>query len=188
MLKHELYEKAYEILENITPLKYDCGKLCNGACCDSADEDAGMYLFPGEESMYTEKPDWLRIEQSDFTYGEENKALIAICKGQCDRKLRPLACRIFPLTPYIGHDVVLEIKKDPRAVPVCPLAVPYADKDIDKGFIHAVNDAFEILAKDEEIHSFIYSLSRLIDEHESLFLLFTTGQRKKRRRRAIRRR
>ncbi|WHH59847.1 hypothetical protein [Petroclostridium sp. X23] len=165
MLKRELYQKAYSILEQLTPLQTDCGELCNQACCDSDDEDAGMYLFPGEELMYIEKPDWLRIEESAFTYGNEEKpALIAMCTQRCDRELRPLSCRIFPLTPYIGHDGVINIKIDPRAVPMCPLAKPYADKSLDKEFILAVTEVYKILGRDKEIYSFIFDLSRLIDE------------------------
>jgi hypothetical protein len=66
------------------------------------------------------------------------------------------------------------------------LAKPYAAKDMDKGFLLAVNDVFKILAEDKEIYPFVYSLSRLIDEYESLFLLFTAAQGKKKRRRARR--
>lgn len=188
MLKLELFQNAYGILNKITPLQFDCGKLCNQACCDSADEDAGMYLFPGEELMYKEKPGWLRIEQSAFTYGDEKPVLIAICTGQCDRELRPLACRIFPLTPYLGHNGVVNIKMDPRAVPVCPLANPYTAKGLDKGFALAVNEVFKILAEDKEIYEYIFSLSRLIDEQESLFLRFNDRRSKIIRRRNIRRR
>ncbi|HHY83352.1 MAG TPA: hypothetical protein GX505_11865 [Clostridiales bacterium] len=195
MSKHELFEKVYMMLDKITPLKIDCGKLCNRACCNSADEDAGMYLYPGEESMYIDKPDWLRVQQSAFTYGNGKTVLVAICKGECDRKLRPLSCRIFPLIPYIGHEGILKTKIDPRAVPVCPLTRPYNTERMNKEFIHAVNDVFEMLIKDEEIYSFICSLSKLIDEHENLLYLFNAGhnklhvnKNKKSRRGAVRRR
>lgn len=168
MEKREFYEKAYSILDRLTPLRSDCGELCNQACCDSADEDAGMYLFPREELMYIKKPDWLRIEDSEFTYGnDETPALIAMCTQRCDREFRPLACRIFPLTPYIEHNGVMSIKIDPRAVPMCPLAKTYADEKLDQEFILAVKDVFKILVKDKEIYSFIFNLSRLIDEQES---------------------
>jgi len=162
--KRELYQKAYSILNKLTPQQSDCGELCNQACCDSEDEDAGMYLFPGEELMYINKPDWLRIEESAFTYDNGKPALIAICTERCDRKFRPLACRIFPLTPYIGDNGVINIKIDPRAVAMCPLAKPDAAESLDKEFLFAVGDVFNILAKDTEIYSFIFELSRLIDE------------------------
>jgi len=189
VLKRELFEKAYRMLEQLTPLKSDCGELCNRACCDSEDEDAGMYLFPGEEFMYTEKPNWLRIEESAFTYGKEEKpAFIAICTEPCERKLRPLACRIFPLTPYIGNNGVLTVKIDPRAIPMCPLAKPYAAKRLNKDFVLAVEDVFNMLAQDREIYSFIFDLSRLIDEQESLLFRLTRRPRLQRRNRDIRRR
>jgi|LSQX01.1.fsa_nt_gb hypothetical protein len=189
MLKYELFEKAYSMLDILTPLKSDCGELCNHACCVSDDEDAGMYLFPGKEVMYAEKPNWLRIEETAFTYGKEEKpALIAICTELCVRKLRPLACRIFPLTPYIGHNGVVNIKIDPRAVPMCPLAKPYGAKRMDKDFMLAVNDAFKILTQDKEIYSFVFDLSRLIDEQESIMSCFAPPQRSQKRCRAIHRR
>lgn len=39
------------LLNDITPLKFDCGVLCNKACC-KGDKNTGMYLYPGEELMY----------------------------------------------------------------------------------------------------------------------------------------
>jgi len=189
MLKRELFEKAYDMLEQLTPLHTDCGNLCSRACCDSADEDAGMYLFPGEELMYAEKPDWLRIQESSFIYGKEEKpALIAICTKQCERRLRPLACRIFPLTPYIGSNGIVNIKTDPRAVSICPLAKPHAANRLNKDFVLSVHDVFKMLVQDIDISSFIFDLSRLIDEYENLLLRFTVGQRPQNRNRALRRR
>jgi hypothetical protein len=186
MTKRELYEKAYNMLDKITPLRSDCGELCRQACCDSADEEAGMFLFPGEEIMYTKIPDWLRIKESDFTYGKEESVLLAICSERCERALRPLACRIFPLTPYIGDNGVVSIKIDPRAVPLCPLAQAGTSRGLrlEKDFIRAVENVFRLLAEDEEIITYIEALSRLIDEYESIIISFTVGLGKKRRRRA----
>ena len=42
---------ARELLENLTPLKTDCGRLCQAACCQG-DENTGMLLFPEEETLY----------------------------------------------------------------------------------------------------------------------------------------
>lgn len=187
MSKYDLYKKAYDILSDTTPLQWDCGRLCNRACCNSEDKDAGMYLYPGEEVMYSDTPDWLRIQQSAFKYDNTKPALIAICSGQCERSLRPLACRVFPLTPYIGQDGVLIVKTDPRAVPGCPLAVADSNRKLNDEFIKAVEQVFKLLAADEEIKSYICDLSRLIDEHESIIHLFIAGQRKRKpKRRKIR--
>lgn len=173
MTKRGLFEKAYRLLDKITPIKTDCGELCDKACCDSADEEAGMYLFPGEEVMYRKLPSWLKIEKSDFIY--RNKAVsIAICMEQCERNLRPLACRIFPLTPYYEKNGAMVIRIDPRAVGICPLARKQAIQKLDEDFIEAVINVFKFLARDKDIRAYIRSLSRLIDEDEKYFKNFFT--------------
>ena len=180
MTKRELYEKVYDILDKVTPLKSACGALCDKACCKSPDDDAGMYLFPGEEVMYPDVPSWLKIEPSDFTYGNNEPVLIAICSDACQRELRPLACRIFPLTPYMNRNGVLDLRIDPRAVPMCPLARQPVSYPLDEDFVDAVSKAFRLLAKDKEILSFISAVSGLIDEQERLLDLFTPGYNRNR--------
>ena len=61
-------ESCYSVLRRTTPLDFDCGKICNGKCC-KGDEKTGMLLFPGEEKVFSLlKPDWIFVEDSDFTY------------------------------------------------------------------------------------------------------------------------
>lgn len=172
MTKRELYQKAYRLLDELTPIKTDCGELCNKACCDSNDVDAGMYLFPGEEVMYRPVPPWLKIEKSDFTYGRNKPVNIAICTEPCERSLRPLACRIFPLTPYIEDDGNMIIKIDPRSAVLCPLARKNADYKLDEEFIDTVVRVFRFLARDKDIRAYILSLSQLIDEEEEYLRSF----------------
>lgn len=178
MTKYELYKKAYNMLDKITPLHTDCGRLCNRACCDTADEEAGMYLYPGEEVMYEHLPEWLRIEESAFNYVDSKNALVAICNGQCDRELRPLSCRVFPLVPYIKQNGVMIIKVDPRARPMCPLAKSNLSRGLNSEFIKTVDDVFKLLSEDDEIKVFITSLSKTIDEYESIINSFTGRQRR----------
>ena len=54
-------EEARNLLESLTPLKDDCGRLCGAACCHP-DEDGqgGVALFPGEEEYY-KGADWARV-------------------------------------------------------------------------------------------------------------------------------
>lgn len=48
--------EARAMLENLTPLKSDCGKRCGHACCQSpAGEERGMLLFPGEAEYYRDR-------------------------------------------------------------------------------------------------------------------------------------
>ncbi len=49
------------------------------------------------------------------------------CKGSCNRKVRPLACRIFPLFPYVYEDNRISVKFDTRAAGTCPLLLTDLD-------------------------------------------------------------
>lgn len=165
MAKIEIYRQAYDILENVTPLRLDCGKLCNKACCqDPEGEEAGMYLFPGEESIYSPQPDWLTIKKVHWTVNPHRKVYLATCSGACDRSIRPLSCRIFPLTPYIGSSDILQIKMDIRAKPICPLA-QQGRKALNIDFIQKVRKAIQILIKDPDIKDFVRELSSILDDY-----------------------
>ena len=72
----KMYDKIFQTLGDLTPLKGDCGKLCDCACC-KGDENTGMLLFPFEETN-------LEIRKNEA--GER----LAVCNGRCDRKTRPL--------------------------------------------------------------------------------------------------
>ena len=87
---------ARALLENVTPLKGDCGRICGGACCEP-DEDGqgGMLLFPGEEGLYDPLPEGFTVTPAPEMPG----ALLITCSGRCQRKDRPLSCRLFPLLP-----------------------------------------------------------------------------------------
>ena len=95
MKAEKIYRYLYKLFDEVTPIKADCGQLCGGACC-KGDGDTGMYLFPFEECIYDGTENWLKICDSDF-YFNGKPVKIAICDGTCDRKKRPLSCRIFPL-------------------------------------------------------------------------------------------
>ena len=120
--KKAFYTKLYKMLENVTPLTVDCGQLCDGACCAVTDEITGMYLFPGEKVMYDPMPEWGELHDIDFTYDGGKSVDLFTCPGKCDRSLRPLSCRIFPLVPYAKRGGELEIRMDIRGRGMCPLA------------------------------------------------------------------
>ena len=160
----QFYTKLYKILENVTPLEIDCGKLCNGACCAVTDEVTGMYLFPGERVMYNPMPDWGEIQDIDFTYGEGKSVDFFTCEGKCDRSLRPLSCRIFPLAPHITKEGKLEIIMDVRGRGMCPLATAMKKEDLSPLFSERVEKAMKFCMLNPETREFIYALSDSIDE------------------------
>ena len=138
---------AREKLKNVTPLKKDCGRVCNAACCRPLEgEETGMLLFPGEAEAYTDREDW-KIRHT--AQGE-----LVVCPGSCNREERPLSCRLFPLLPLIGDSGEIRVVVDLRARAVCPLA-GQGKSAMDPAFIEAVREAGEILAQSDEQAMFL---------------------------------
>lgn len=159
----DFYSQIYSVLGDLTPLKGDCGRACNKACCEGDKDGDGMYLFPGEEEMYKALPDWAAISETDFEYDKDKFAPLFSCDGVCDRNLRPLSCRIFPLTPYIAKDGELEVIVDPRANGMCPLSALYSE-DFDPNFVKAVEKVGKLLLTSPDTKKFLESFSRMLDD------------------------
>ncbi len=166
-----IYLQLYRLFDEITPVPVDCGKLCGKACCKG--DDSGMFLFPGEKEVFSLlNPDWMTVEKTDFTYEHNGKTYntpIAMCNGKCDRYQRPLACRIFPLTPYLTDDGKLDIIIDPRAKGICPLAKSFYMEDFERDFTENIKKAFRLLLKNRKFYSFMQEYSRYIDEFRRFF-------------------
>ena len=163
----KLYGHMYSLLDNITPIKADCGKLCGSACC-KGDEDTGMYLFPYEETMFSGNESWIKIYDSDFLSG--NKPVkIAICNGTCERRKRPLSCRIFPL--FLSEEKL--ICTDLRASHICPLAAAKIDfNEYNPEFINNVTRVFNILMKFKTTRRYISDTQKIIEEYEEINNIF----------------
>ena len=141
---------ARKRLENVTPLKRDCGRICGAACCRAPqEEETGMLLFPGEEEAYSGRPEW--------TIQETAMGPMVICSGTCDRGERPLACRMFPLLPALRDGTVTAVT-DLRAKSVCPLA-RQGRSALDPAFRDAVREAGEQLLREERQAAFLRKLT-----------------------------
>ncbi len=158
-----LYRYLYRLLDLETPLKArDCGKLCNGACCEESDEGEGMYLFPGEEKLFSGKESWYLIDSTDFLYGQKT-AKILICNGKCRRNMRPLSCRIFPLAPHRTRQG-LELVLDPRGRGMCPFVRAGDIRLLSGSFYRKVLYAMKLVDRTREGNLFIDRLSKTVDE------------------------
>lgn len=156
-------DKARAVVEKITPLTHDCGRVCGGACCRSLEgEETGMLLFPGEEQYYQGLDDY-RVKETD-------QGKLLICSGQCRREERPLSCRVFPLLPVWRADGV-KVAMDARARAVCPLA-RQGKAALRQEFAAAVRHCGEILAEDEEQRRFLILLTEEQDELRAMRRLF----------------
>lgn len=148
-----LYARAYAVIGDRTPLKTDCGLLCERRCC-RGDEKTGMLLFPGEET------------ELEVVFGEKTR--LALCTGNCQRDKRPLSCRIFPFFPYIDENGRISARIDPRAKRLCPLAA-YSDRILfDRVFIRRVKRVGELLSRDGDCRAFMEEISRNLDCYYSL--------------------
>lgn len=158
-----LYLQVYQMFDKVTPLRFDCGRLCHHLCC-RGDAETGMYLFPGEARLH-QSHDILTIIPANFTIAGE-PVLLATCSGSCERALRPLACRIFPLTPLITAKDILTVIPDPRAKDLCPLTQPTPEFAIQPKFKNTVRRAFSLLIQDPEIKGFVREFSQILTEPE----------------------
>ena len=153
----EMIKKAYEILGDLTPLSSDCGELCGKACC-SPDEDGqgGMLLFPYERGLC--EGEWNRIEPSES--GD-----VLVCTAPCPRDARPLACRIFPLTPVFSNGA-WTVRMDARARRMCPL-VRSGVKGLSREFALAVREALRLIASCPEGEKFLRDWQAAEEEYRN---------------------
>lgn len=146
-----MYEKIFKILGDVTPLNVDCGILCECACC-KGESNQGMILFPHEESSLT-------------VINAESGNRLVVCKGNCNRIERPLACRIFPFFPTVDDKGRVFVEKDYRAQLLCPL-LDHSDEIIfNPKFFKALKKVGKILAKDCECLEFLQNVTEEIDTY-----------------------
>ena len=149
---------ARRLLDTLTPLKTDCGRLCGGACCQG-DGQTGMLLFPGEDALYAGCT-FADVLGANFTLGG-GAARLLVCRGTCPRAERPLACRLFPLflrfDPRGGTRVVL----DSRARAVCPLT-DYGMSALDGAFVAAAREAYALLMENERCAAYLRALDEVL--------------------------
>jgi hypothetical protein len=164
MDKKTLYLQGYKILKRVTPLKKDCGSLCNKACCQGLDSQSGMYLYPGEAELQRLNAS-ITIKPAVLS---GHSGLLAVCNGECERLQRPLACRVFPLTAYYTAKDLLTIVMDPKARYICPLARNLTKPELNLDFVVKVRQVFRLLSADPGIKEFIIMQSRLLDEFSAI--------------------
>lgn len=153
---------CYVWLQELTPLSADCGDVCGGACCRDTEENKGMLLFPGEREFLAGR--WPEMVFRKTATGDE----LLICDGACDRRMRPLSCRIFPLFPMLGADGRVRAELDPRAFSLCPLARWSQRIRLRRDFVRSVRRVGRLLATDEACRRFLQEQTRELEEWNQL--------------------
>jgi hypothetical protein len=168
-IRKRTWRAIYRLLDRVSPVDYDCGKLCNAACCtycgDLQEEDLGIYLYPGEEKLHRkeadESQDWLKwsvekAEDFDFPDSWSGNIYFGHCKTPpiCPRELRPLQCRTYPLTPHLDENGVLSLIYNDEDLPYsCPLIedeIPLNDD-----FVKATYTVWKHLLRDPLIYDLV---------------------------------
>ncbi len=156
-----LLREAYELTENVTPKRYDCGRLCDGACCKNASaltSEAGMILLPYEKEFLES------IGAAGFTYESDKDGVnYLVCDGSCNRKFRPFACRIFPYYADFSQGYT-RIKKDLRAVSVCPMLNKSRFGRANIRFLRNIRKSVRILCKSDLYKDDLIKTSEFINE------------------------
>lgn len=148
--------RARRLLAAATPLPGDCGALCQGACCQGG-PDAGMLLFPGEE----------RLPLPPGRIQPTGQGLLFSCQGGCDRRLRPLACRLFPLI-ILPRDGGFSLAMDARGYGICPMIRSLAPYQLQLSFRRRARSAARLLLAQADCRAF---LTRAAAEHRALSAL-----------------
>ena len=143
-IKKDTFKAIYRLLVKVSPINGDCGLLCGSICCTCEDHNSdfpddesngddapslGIYLLPGEEKLFSGDEAWLSwiweyAEDYEFPESWHGKVYFLQCKNApfCHRRLRPLQCRIFPLTPHLDDEGNLYMIYQSGQLPYsCPL-------------------------------------------------------------------
>lgn len=170
----QTYKAAYRLLDRYSPVDGDCGLMCSAACCMSAsgchDEEMGIYMLPGEDLIHDKNNSRLlwNAESSDeygFPESWDETFWFVKCSGPstCDRKMRPLQCRTFPLMPYISEAGELMMIYNDNELPYeCPLIeneIPLNDD-----FVRATRTVWKHLLRDRRIRDMVEQDSELLRE------------------------
>ena len=155
----EVLDRARKLLEDVTPLEGNCGRLCDARCCRPMEgENTGMLLFPGEDAYYAALP--------EYTLRQTASGTLLTCAGTCRREDRPLSCRLFPLLPLVREGGV-RVGVDLRARPVCPLA-RHGVSGVRREFAEAVRACGQLLAEDAAQRRFLLRLTAQQDDLRAL--------------------
>ncbi|HBC93438.1 MAG TPA: hypothetical protein DCZ10_11245 [Pelotomaculum sp.] len=165
------WKRIYRLLENVTPLAADCGKICSAACCSEWEQGVGMYLLPGEEVMFSKNEEWLcwqehSTEEYEFCPSWTGSVSFVSCNGACPRDKRPFACRTFPVVPYLTPDGNLEMRFDRAASLLCPLVKAGDLGLLERRFLARARLAWEELLHEPLIRDDVEWESRRLDREQ----------------------
>ena len=172
-------QKIYQRLDEVTPVDFDCGKLCGEVCCvydadETHTEELVLYLLPGEELMYEDSPDFelYYMDSSEIRYPHSWKDNIYLvkCKNppRCDRSIRPIQCRTFPLVPHISKNGEFHLVLDETEFPYeCPIIQDHIK--LNENFINVTYEIWKMLISNPLVYDLVDMDSKDRDRRTSKY-------------------
>ena len=167
-IKKRTWKSIYRLLDRVSPIDGDCGRLCGSVCCTCGSKDntkgedeLGIYLYPGEHKIHNKKDGWLEwtsesAEDYDFPESWSGPVYFVKCKTPpfCPRNKRPLQCRTDPLAPFINEDGILELiyncEELPYSCPIIDHKIP-----LNEDFVKATYTVWSHLIRDPLIYDLV---------------------------------
>jgi len=161
----ESIERIYKRLDKVSPVDFDCGKLCGEVCCvfDSEEypnDELALFLLPGEELMYEDSDDfelyYIDARELEFPHSWKGDVCLVKCKNppRCDRSIRPIQCRTFPLVPHITKKgefhLVLDDSEFPYKCPIIEENIAFRDD-----FLIETYNIWRILIENPLVYDFV---------------------------------
>ena len=164
--------RAYGLLDDITPLPYDCGALCGRRCCRPDCRVAGSHAVSGERiavgGMWLLPGERLLCDSNDFSITTLPNGDFLSCANRCDRKKRPFSCRIFPYFPALSKredgSWRIRCRADPRGYGVCPLLNKRFPARVSLDFRRQVVRAARILVSDPVVAADLFATSAFLSD------------------------
>lgn len=220
IISSRTYLAMYRLLDRVSPVQGDCGRLCGSICCtvenrllltdfektesiktsddiflysedivnkvilfsEPEEQVLGIYLYPGEESLFLPPPDRLLRGENDipvfrnaagipqFAFETEDAeeydypdswtgdVWFASCllAPHCERKKRPLQCRFYPAAPHIsrGGNLTLIWFPDTAQDTEMPYRCPLIEEryPLNRDFLKATYTVCRHLMRDPRIY------------------------------------
>lgn len=128
-----------------------------------------MWLFPGEEELVRAEPTFV-VEPLEWGLASGRTLYWMTCRGDhCNRDLRPLSCRIFPLGPYLKKEIVT-VDIDSRAKGLCPLSE--GRHKLQPEFVRTVGRVCRELVREPEIREFFALWTEEMEDFRQVGELF----------------
>lgn len=173
------YRAIYRLLDRVSPVPFDCGRICGAACCTAAnyDEEMGIFLLPGEEKVHSRHDDWLvwnslSTEEYEFPESWHGNVCFVRCKTppHCPRSKRPIQCRTFPLAPHISPDGSLHLIYSDADLPYCCPMIEEST-ELDPRFVQATYTVWKHLVRDPLIFDLVRMESDYRDESSLVYAI-----------------